>query len=330
MVTSARPADALAAAQNAKIDEILAEERSLARLTTRILVLGIQGSGKATFMRQFRAIHKQYRDDERHGFKVSIHASVVRAARQILSQVPEEICSAPHVLKCQRVISSSDALSEEVAAAVHTLWTDDALKAVSPLDTSAIYFLNALDRISAPDYTPTDSDILHCKAHPPPPLDELSVEIDSWTYSLVCVRQNSSTRRKWLPCFDTIACLVFVLNLEEYDRPDLMREAVDLFGWVCFPFSRTVVHLLLNKPESLGAKLVASPLAAIYPDYAGGDDESAAVQFISQPFRTLIANVPHRLIYTHIVDVADADASRVVIDTIANSYELRVGCVWPS
>ncbi|KAJ7112224.1 hypothetical protein C8R44DRAFT_882613 [Mycena epipterygia] len=118
------------------------------------------------------------------------------------------------------------------------------------------------------------------------------------------------------------------VNLEEYDRPDVMREAVDLYASVCYRFSQTVVHLLLNEPESLGAKLVASPLGVIYPDYAGGNNSSAAVQHISQPFRTLIANasVHHRpLIYTHIVDVADTDACRPVIDTIiANLGDLYV------
>ncbi|KAJ7112223.1 hypothetical protein C8R44DRAFT_251162 [Mycena epipterygia] len=70
-------------------------------------------------------------------------------------------------MECQRVISNSDGLSEDLAAAVHTLCKDDTVKAASQLDKSAIYFLDALDRISAPDFTPTNSDILHCRAHPP-------------------------------------------------------------------------------------------------------------------------------------------------------------------
>ncbi|KAJ7112197.1 guanine nucleotide binding protein, alpha subunit [Mycena epipterygia] len=310
MASSASPPDGSTAAQSAKIDEMLIEDRRLRRLTTGILVLGVEGSGKATFMRQFRAIYEPYSEDERHGFKVSIHATVVRAARQILSQIPEEICSASHVVEFQRVISNSDGLSEDLAAAVHTVWTDDAVKAACQLDASAIYFLNALDRISDPDFTPTDSDILHCKAHPSPPLDEVSVNTGTWTYALVCARQKLSMRHKWLSCFDGIPSLVFVLNLEDYDRPDLMREAVDLFAWGCYPFSQTVVHLLLNKPESLSAKLVASPLGTIYPEYAGGGDESAAVQYISQPFKILTVNAHYRLIYTHVVDLADVDACK--------------------
>ncbi|KAJ7138367.1 guanine nucleotide binding protein, alpha subunit [Mycena epipterygia] len=309
---------------SAKIDELLQKERKLARSTVKVFVLGIQGSGKATFMRQFKSIHEPYSDDERCKFKTLIHASVVRAARQFLSQVPDELCATTHVLECRKLLSSNGALTEELARTLHTLWLDDELRAASKLDKSAIYFLDSLNRISSPDYTPTDSDILRCQMLPHPPIDEFSVTIGNWTYSLVCARQSFATKHKWLPCFDTLPSVIFVLNLDDYDRPECMREAIDLFTYVYDNFHG--IHLLLNKPASFHTKLVTSPLDAIYPDYDGGNDEIAAVQHISRPFRIVTRNARYRS-YIYIVDLASADGSRAVMSAIIDSHYPRLGCV---
>ncbi|KAJ7138326.1 guanine nucleotide binding protein, alpha subunit [Mycena epipterygia] len=322
-----------AAAKSAKIDELLQKERKLIGLAVKILVLGIQRSGKTTFMRQFKSFHESYSDDERCKFKTLIHASVVGAVRQVdLSHCIFTILTGdftgrffprlPMNLVLHLTLQSA---SDSYHVMMHllrnlhaplTLWTDDTLRAASQLDTSAIHFLNSLNRISALDYTPSDNDILRCKAHPLPPIDELSVTVGIRTYSLVCARQNLATKHKWLPYFDIMPSVIFVLNLEDYDLPKRMREAVDLFGYVCNYLHRKVVNLLLNKPTSLRTKLVTSPLASIYPDYTGGDDELAAVRYISQPFTALIPNPRHLAIYTHIVDLANADENRPVMCTI--------------
>lgn len=112
-------------------------------------------------------------------------------------------------------------LTQELARAIHTLWTEhDIRAATSSLDKSAPYFLDRILHIGSPDYIPTDSDILRCKIHAPPPMEEVTVAIgERDACSLVCPRQSLATKHKWLPWFEGISVLLVLINLDDYDRP---------------------------------------------------------------------------------------------------------------
>ncbi|KAJ7112204.1 hypothetical protein C8R44DRAFT_798253 [Mycena epipterygia] len=263
-------------------------------------------------MRRFPAIHEPYSEDERHGSKVLVHATVAKFPKRFALRLTSWNASESSriVMRLERNLEPSC-----------TLWTDDALKTASQLDKSALCFLNALDRINIYDYTPTDSDILRCKAHPPPPLDELYVKIGVWTYSLVCARQTC-------PC-DTNGSPVLTPSRPWFSC-SIWRGTTGRYagGYRSFRLGLRPVQQSYRsqspseQPESLGAKLVTSPLGTIYADYVG-DDELAAVKYIFQPFRTVIVNA-HRSIYPHFVDLADVDACRPVINTITHLCDYSI------
>ncbi|KAJ7112231.1 hypothetical protein C8R44DRAFT_741931 [Mycena epipterygia] len=150
---------------------------------------------------------------------------------QILSQIPEEICSASHVVECKRVISNSDALGEELAAVVHTFWTDDAVKAASQLDNPR--FISSTRPIASQHpalesaFTTATRRIIRENWHPD---------------VLAGLRQTKPVHATQMaPLLCRLPSQIFVLNLEEYDRPDVIREAVDLFAWACYQSSSHTV-----------------------------------------------------------------------------------------
>ncbi|KAJ7444475.1 guanine nucleotide binding protein, alpha subunit [Mycena latifolia] len=338
MKKSIQPPSGSAAAQSAAIDAILAEDKRLARATREMVVLGIPGSGKATFMRHVKALHGGYNDEERQQFKKLIHQSVIDAWRELSSSFPDEIFSTPQSQECRKIAVSPETprfLTEELAHAIDTLWTDTAVRAAIPtvqLDRRATHFFDHLDRISALDYTPTDDDILNCKMTPPP-VDQLSVNGgDLWTYSLSCPRQSLATKHKWLPVFAGVAVVIFVLNLDDYDCPERIRDALDLYNYIYGSqwFAHSDICLLMNSSASLPAKLAAAPLTDVYPDGSGGShsDFVRVAEAISSRFRTANSGGRWRVVSHHLTDVMAPAAVRATMDLVKAMWfdRLQVVC----
>ncbi|KAJ7136681.1 guanine nucleotide binding protein, alpha subunit [Mycena epipterygia] len=316
-----------AGARHEILDKTLEEDGRLAKNTRKMLVLGARGSGKATFMRHIKCLYEGYTEQERQEFKNLIYAKIIAVCRQMFSSLPDEVFSTSQIQKCRRVLLSPPencVLNVELIGAIHTLWTDDDVAKVIPtsqLDASTLYFLNSIDRVASPDYIPTDSDILRCNMDPTPPVDEVSVKIgDRWTYSMISVRQNLATKHKWFPFFDGIP-VIFLIKLDDYDQPERMREAVDLFNYVCNSpfFDLRTIHVLLNTSDSFLTKIARSPLSATFPGFSGGCDYLRSVKYICWRFSTL--KCPPRLIHPYLLDVTNANTVRVTMDSVVRSFD---------
>ncbi|KAJ7445204.1 guanine nucleotide binding protein, alpha subunit [Mycena galericulata] len=311
-------------AQSLKIDEILEANAEIAKATRKILVLGARGSGKATLMRHIKTLYGGLTDEERQKFTSSIHSTVLDVSRELFASLPDTIFSTPDLIACRQTIldhtlQGRHTLSQELARAVHKVWTNDDVRAAGAplLDRSAIESLDRILHISSPDYIPTDSDILRCKIHAPPPIEEITVKLDErWTYTFVFPRQSFASKHKWLPSFEGIAGLLFVLNSDNYDRLEHMREAVALFDYVCTSplFKRTYIHLVMNQSGSFIQKLAMSPLSAAFPDYSGGSDRRHALRYIVWRFLNLKQD--NRNVHPTLVDVMDAQMVRAMMNRI--------------
>lgn len=147
----------------------------------------------------------------------------------MFASLPDEVFSTPQFQECRQIIfppskthvlEGRHTVTQELASAIHTLWTDDDVRAAtSLLDRSTAHFLDRILHIGSPDYVPTDSDILRCKRHAPPAIEEISVKYFGWRYSLICPRQPVASKHKWLPSFEGVFRLIFVFNLDDYDKP---------------------------------------------------------------------------------------------------------------
>lgn len=116
-----------------------------------------------------------------------------------------------------------DAFPRDVADAIRGLWSDPGVKEAVQrsrsfkLNDSAGYYFNAIDRISAKGYMPTDEDIMRSWVLKPG-ITETTFKLGDLTYRLLDVSCERSTPVKWLHCFEGITALVFVVSIAEYDQ----------------------------------------------------------------------------------------------------------------
>eukprot|EP00019_Armaparvus_languidus_P007573 CAMPEP_0168603842 /NCGR_PEP_ID=MMETSP0420-20121227/14955_1 /TAXON_ID=498008 /ORGANISM="Pessonella sp." /LENGTH=224 /DNA_ID=CAMNT_0008642871 /DNA_START=344 /DNA_END=1018 /DNA_ORIENTATION=- len=184
---------------------------------------------------------------------------------------------------------------------ISNLWLDSAIQktfaryAELPLTDSTKYYMDAVDRIAADDYLPSDEDILRVRAKTTG-ITEITFNIDDAKFRLVDVGGQRSERKKWIHCFAEVNAILFVVALSEYDlmlhedqtvrRPD---ESMQLFDEMCNSevFKTVPLVLFLNKTDLFRAKLAQVDLSVCFPDYKGGSDYDKACKFYERKFLAL-------------------------------------------
>src|SRR5258708_32941235 len=86
-------------------------------------------------------------------------------------------------------------------------------------------YFNAIDRMSAPGYLPTNQDILRSRVKTTG-ITETTFRVGELTYKLFDVGGQRSERKKWIHCFENVTALVFLVSLSEYDQMLYEDESV--------------------------------------------------------------------------------------------------------
>jgi guanine nucleotide-binding protein G(i) subunit alpha len=124
-----------------------------------------------------------------------------------------------------------DMMPRDVADAVRGLWRDPGVQAAVgrsrefQLNDSAVYYFNAIDRMSDARYMPTDQDILRSRVKTTG-ITETTFKVGELTYRLFDVGGQRSERKKWIHCFESVTALVFLVSLSEYDQMLYEDESV--------------------------------------------------------------------------------------------------------
>jgi len=84
--------------------------------------------------------------------------------------------------------------------------------------SSLLYYFQHLDRLFSPAYQPNTQDILHC--HSTTTLTETWFRIEDVEILLVGIRGQPWTSRKFMPLFQDVTSVVFVVDLDGYDQVD--------------------------------------------------------------------------------------------------------------
>ncbi|KAG6888457.1 Guanine nucleotide-binding protein subunit alpha [Termitomyces sp. Mi166 len=284
--------DEQAKTRNAEIENQLKRDRMVAKNEIKMLLLGAGESGKSTVLKQMKLIHHGgYNEQERDSpcalsLEALPHLDITLdpqndACRNIILSLPSQI--------------EGDVLPRNVSEAISTLWRDPAIReAVSrsrefQLNDSAIYYFNAMDRMSTADYLPTDQDILRSRVKTTG-ITETTFKIGELTYKLFDVGGQRSERKKWIHCFENVTALVFLVSLSEYDQMLYEDESVILF---------------LNKIDLFAEKISRSPLSDYFPDYTGGDNYDAACEYLLRRFVSLNQSAATKQIYAHYTCATD-------------------------
>ncbi|KAJ7710221.1 heterotrimeric G-protein alpha subunit, GPA1-like protein [Mycena metata] len=332
------PVDHQAKARNDEIESQLKRDRQMAKNEIKMLLLGAGESGKSTVLKQMKIINADgYNAQEREAYKEIIYSNTIQSMRAILEAMPQlDIALAPQNDARRATIMSlppqieADFLPRDLADAVRGLWRDPGVREAVrrsrefQLNDSAVYYFNSIDRMAAPEYMPTDQDILRSRVKTTG-ITETAFAVGELTYKLFDVGGQRSERKKWIHCFENVTALVFLVSLSEYDQMlyedesvNRMQEALTLFDSICNSrwFVKTSIILFLNKIDLFAEKLPRSPLGDYFPDYQGGANYDAACDYLLHRFVSLNQSAATKQIYAHYTCATDTQQIKFVLSAI--------------
>ncbi|KAK0528261.1 hypothetical protein OC835_004725 [Tilletia horrida] len=137
---------------------------------------------------------------------------------------------------------------------------------------SDVHLMNNLDRIAAPYYVPTDTDILHARVRTLGVTEQRFQISPTLSCRLFDVGGSTYQRKAWSPFFDNnVDAFIFVAPLSAYDQTlsedgstNRLQDSLDLFRSIMDSplLRRASVILFLNKVDVLRRKLkVAAAMA---------------------------------------------------------------------
>ncbi|KAF8883078.1 heterotrimeric G protein alpha subunit B [Gymnopilus junonius] len=318
-----------AKARNDEIENQLKRDRLMAKNEIKMLLLGAGESGKSTVLKQMKLIHHGgYNESERESYKEIIFSNTIQSMRAILEAMPQlDLALAPQNDGRRAVIL---ALPGQIEAEILPRDVGDAVREAVrrsrefQLNDSAVYYFNAIDRMSDPRYMPTDQDILRSRVKTTG-ITETTFKVGELTYKLFDVGGQRSERKKWIHCFENVTALVFLVSLSEYDQMlyedesvNRMQEALTLFDSICNSrwFVKTSIILFLNKIDLFAEKLPRSPLEEYFPDYQGGNNYDAACDYLLHRFVSLNQSAATKQIYAHYTCATDTQQIKFVLSAI--------------
>lgn len=324
--------------ESADIDEQLKQQKRSDSTLIKLLLLGAGESGKSTIAKQVKLIMLEgFSEAEITSFKTTIYANIVSSVQSLINGAQEfgfELKSSEKEAALLLQNTTADSLLDaDVIEAIRDLWTkSEAIKKTwqrsneIQIIESTAFFLDALDRITAPDYKPTPDDILRSRVKTTGIL-ETSFQIDGHDFKLVDVGGQRSERRKWLHCFQDVTSIIFCISMSEYDQmlheDNTVRrteESMRLFEEICNSkwFGETDVILFMNKYDLFQEKAVRVDMKVAFPDYDGGLDAKKASQFLKSKFLSLNHN-DKKEIFVHLTTATNTENMKNIFDDVVKS-----------
>jgi len=248
-------------------------EQEKTQETLKLLLLGAGESGKSTFAKQIKILHcGGFTEPEIYLFKDVIMDNVSSAfsalidiiesldAKIFLNKLSE---SNRKIFAHFQKIKQTFVVDTELASKIDILLSDSNLTSDDfqqlEFHDSSLYFLKNVTRIASAKYTPTNEDILRCRAKTSG-IQELKFHTsdNKIPLAIIDVGGQRSERRKWVNCFSGITAIIFFVSLSEYDQTleeesdtNRMQESLKVFDEICnFQCLSTIpIILFLNKRD---------------------------------------------------------------------------------
>jgi len=295
--------DEKAAKRSKQIEEELKKVRRQAESKVKLLLLGTGDSGKSTFVKQMKVLHKDgFSNAEIAKFQGVLQENCLSSMQRILNC--DEVNIPKQLKKDKEAVLEADELGPCVKSIV-TLWDEptirDAFEKRSEfriqIPSTADYFFNNAERFAAETFLPTPEDMFRAKLKTTG-ISEVIFELSGIEFTLVDVGGQRSERRKWLHCFDDVTSVIFLAALDEYDMKleednstNRLEESLRLFGEVTASnfFRPTSWILFLNKSDLFEEKIKKVPLTKYFEDISEADSKNfdASCAYIQERYRKI-------------------------------------------
>ncbi|GAB5367855.1 hypothetical protein AAMO2058_001267600 [Amorphochlora amoebiformis] len=314
----------------------------------KLLMLGAGESGKTTLFKQLTTVYGTgFTTDERKEYGDIIRMNILESMQNILKHYEllyelkdpdlpklrwnEDLLDAKeHILRAWDVVSLGRRLTAEIKA----FWNEPAMRYVfdrrdefQVIDT-APHFLNRIDKIAAPDYLPSDDDILRCRARTTG-IIEGKFTIKGEHFEVVDVGGQRNERKKWIHHFETCRALLFVVALSAYsqklwedNRTNRMIEAIELFDQVANSrwFQNTPIVLFLNKSDLFAEKIKTTPLTLCkaFSKYDGDPhDYTQTTEYLADYFFNL--DNTGKNLYIHLTCATDRKLVEPIFESLKDA-----------
>jgi len=315
--------------------------------TLKILCLGVGGCGKTTFVKQMKIIHGVGWDSvELQNFVKVIRGNYINGMQDAL-EIGKKLgmsLQGPHSEEAAKQLSSMRArtvdLGTDQIELLKQLWSDPAIQDVIMNHNEMLtvthfaYFWQHLDRITQPEYAPTDEDILRARMRTAG-ANSCAVYIDKNYFEFFDVGGQKPERAKWEGVLQehNFAALIYFVAADEFDvddeEKDFDRTKMEISRFI---FSEIVnsnivpedvpVILFLNR-EDLFEQRMMDPLGytafkETFPEYEGPQDKQKGLEYIRNFFLAVVKdrNKPTNPIKCHYTCALDRDSLVMVWRTV--------------
>ncbi|XP_013380683.1 guanine nucleotide-binding protein G(i) subunit alpha isoform X2 [Lingula anatina] len=322
------------------IDKALRADGERAAREVKLLLLGAGESGKSTIVKQMKIIHdKGYSQEECLQYKPVVYSNTIQSMIAIIRAMGQLKIDFGHPDRADDArmlfsLAGSDdgELSPDLAAVMKRLWKDSGVQECFSrsreyqLNDSAEYYLNALDRISQPNYVPTEQDVLRTRVKTTG-IVETHFTFKDLHFKMFDVGGQRSERKKWIHCFEGVTAIIFIVAMSEYDltlaedqEMNRMMESMKLFDSICNNkwFTDTSIILFLNKKDLFSEKIKKSPLSICFSEYQGPNTYEDAAAYIQLQFEKLNKRAETKDIYCHFTCATDTNNVQFVFDAVTD------------
>jgi len=264
------------------------------KLSIKMLILGSGDSGKSTFVKQMKVLHKDgFSTSEIAKFQGVLQENCLTSMQRILNC--DEVKIPKNLKKDKDAVLEADELGQCVKNII-VLWDSEPIKEAFEkrseyriqIPSTADYFFKNAERFGDSHFQPNPDDMFRAKLKTTG-ISEVVFELNGIEFTLVDVGGQRSERRKWLHCFDDVTSVIFLAALDEYDMKleednftNRLEESLRLFGEVTASnfFQPTSWILFLNKCDLFEEKIKKCPLNTFFDDIseqAGKDYEESCI-----------------------------------------------------
>ncbi|KAJ3444185.1 guanine nucleotide-binding protein g(o) subunit alpha [Anaeramoeba flamelloides] len=337
--------------KNGMIDKMLRDDFTNTDNELKLLLLGPGESGKSTFLKQIKIIHKQgyEKEEERKKFSEVISCNILHSIQSLIEasinlKIDFDEENKDYITQLSKLNPITYVLNEDDLEMVQSVWKDQGIQSAYErrsefqLIDCAKIFLDDAERILDPDFIPTVEDIIHSRSRTTGIFD-VDFNYDNLKFRLWDVGGQRNERRKWIHCFQSVTAVLFVTSLNEYDQKlfedvtvSRIKESLLLFDEICNSrwFSDTAIILFFNKDDLFREKIKKVNLNVCFEDYEGGCDYQNALEYIQDKYISCLDNESQQ-IYSYTTCATDTDNVRKVFlavkDTILESQAKDMGYV---
>eukprot|EP01126_Amoeba_proteus_P009676 TRINITY_DN1367_c0_g2_i8.p1 TRINITY_DN1367_c0_g2~~TRINITY_DN1367_c0_g2_i8.p1 ORF type:complete len:359 (-),score=52.25 TRINITY_DN1367_c0_g2_i8:197-1273(-) len=355
LCTSSSDGDAL----NSKaIERQMTADHKIMRSLVKLLLLGAGDSGKSTFCKQMKIVHKKGLSQVEYDKMASVLRDNALQSMVALLNVCDEMKN-PYLQLCQalgvnlpsnleghrKTLLEATELTPEVAACISELWKyKDARQAFElknkashvQILSAAPYYFEHVERFASPHFRPTDEDTTLAKLRTTG-VTETNFEVSGNQFSMLDVGGQRSERRKWLHCFEGVSAVIYLAALDEYDLTmeedndtNRMEESLKLFKEVVGSpwFSEHTCILFLNKVDLFQDKIKQYPLSMYFNDFPKEDSQNfdRSVEFIRNKYEKIYSNGKLHCFTTCAIDRSNCErVFSCVMDAVCNSNLVVAG-----